>query len=326
MKMQVLDLFSGIGGFSLGLESTGLFETVAFCEKEEFPKRVLKKHWPHLPIHEDVHHVSGYAYRGIDLIAGGFPCQPVSVAGARKGKEDERWLWPQFHRVIEEARPRWCLIENVPGLRTRHADDVLGDLEESGYTCWPLVVGAGAAGATHQRKRVWMVAHAQCHQLRSKQRWSEPERPGAAELGDDGEKGLVAHSNSMRLEKRQGERGDAREEQSAVVGNDRTGLVAHLASERFTGRGLSIQPRRQKQASANIAGSGWCCDDPDHWRWERAPVPVLLRVDDGLPRGVDRCGRHRRQRITVLGNAVVPQIVAALGQAIWWMEVTGNER
>ncbi len=288
MKMQVLDLFSGIGGFSLGLESTGLFETVAFCEKEEFPKRVLKKHWPHLPIHEDVHHVSGYAYRGIDLIAGGFPCQPVSVAGARKGKEDERWLWPQFHRVIEEARPRWCLIENVPGLRTRHADDVLGDLEESGYTCWPLVVGAGSAGAPHQRKRVW----------------------------------VVTHSNRTRLEKRQGERGDVREEQSAVVGSDRTGLVANFTSPRRDTPGCTGQAVFEPGAQQRFTGCDSVALGAGHWRWERAPVPVLLRMDDGLPRRMDRCGRHRRQRIKALGNAVVPQVVAALGQAIWWMDVT----
>ncbi len=268
MKMRVLDLFSGIGGFSLGLESTGLFETVAFCEKEEFPKRVLKKHWPHLPIHEDVHHVSGYAYRGIDLIAGGFPCQPVSVAGARKGKEDERWLWPQFHRVIEEARPRWCLTENVPGLRTLHADDVLGDLEESGYTCWPLVVGAVHAGAPHRRQRVWIVAH------RQGQRW-------------------------------QGERQRRQQEESGVGPDGESGLVADAARELPHGSG---RKRRGRPELAN--GS-------EQWTWHRAPEPLLRGVDDGLP-----CGMDRRKRLTALGNAVVPQIVAALGQAIWWMDVT----
>jgi len=261
-RFQVLDLFSGIGGFSLGLESTGLFETVAFCEKEAFPRKVLGKHWPHLPIHEDIHEVSGHAYQGIDLITGGFPCQPVSVAGARKGKEDERWLWPEMFRVIREARPRWCLIENVPGLRTKHADDVLADMEGQGYTCWPLVVGAVHAGAPHRRQRVWIVAYAE-----SIGRTTEGQR-------------------RRQEQSRAGSTGEARDVDDAP-------------------RKLSHRSGREERGWLELA------DSHRQWAWANAPEPVLRGVDARLP-----CGMDRRDRLKALGNAVVPQVVAALGRVI----------
>lgn len=207
-RLKVLDLFSGIGGFSLGLESTGGFETIAFCEIEEFPRKVLKKHWPGVPIHEDIHHVSGHEYRGIDLVCGGFPCQPVSMAGKRKGKEDSRWLWPEFLRVIQEARPRWCLIENVPGLRTKHADEVLADLEGQGYACWPLVVGAVHAGAPHRRQRVWIVAHAQGLGRTPQGQRGQQEESGT---GADGE-GRDAPDTAQQLSHGTGARGAGRRE------------------------------------------------------------------------------------------------------------------
>ena len=155
--MNVLSLFSGIGALDLGLEWAGM-RTVAFCERDHACRHWLAQHWPGVPIHEDVTTLSGEPFRGrVDIIAGGFPCQPFSVAGKQKGKEDERHLWPHFARLIREIRPRWVLAENVPGLRTIAADLVLEDLEEQGYTCWPLVVGADDVYAPHRRKRVWIV-------------------------------------------------------------------------------------------------------------------------------------------------------------------------
>lgn len=154
--MRVLDLFSGIGGMSIGLESVG-FRTVAFCEMEPYCRAVLEHHWPGVPIHEDVRTLRGSDVGAVDLVAGGFPCQPVSVAGKRKGQSDARWLWPEMLRIVSELRPRWVLAENVPGLRTLGSDRVLEDLESEGYSCWPLVVGADDVGAPHRRKRVWIV-------------------------------------------------------------------------------------------------------------------------------------------------------------------------
>ena len=147
--MRVLDLFSGIGGFSLGLESAGM-ETVAFCEQDKFCQKVLAHHWPDLPIHSDITELNGYEYRGaVELICGGFPCQPFSVAGKRRGKEDDRALWPEMLRVIREVAPRWVIGENVSGIIAMELDQVLFDLESEGYTCWTFVIPACAVDAHH---------------------------------------------------------------------------------------------------------------------------------------------------------------------------------
>lgn len=164
--MRSLDLFSGIGGFALGFESIGA-KPVGFCEIEPFPRAVLAHHWPGVPIHDDIKTLSvnsvpwlrAEADKGIDIICGGFPCQPHSVAGKRKGVEDERHLWPEYARLVREIRPRWVLAENVPGIRSTAADEVIGDLEAAGYEVWPFVVGADNVGAPHRRKRVWFLAH-----------------------------------------------------------------------------------------------------------------------------------------------------------------------
>lgn len=156
--MNVLSLFAGIGGLDLGLEWAG-FKTIAFVERDASCQHWLAQHWPGVPIHGDIHTFSGVPLRGsVELVCGGFPCQPFSVAGKQKGTEDERHLWPEMSRIIREVRPRWVLAENVPGLRTIAADLVLEDLEGQGYTCWPLVVGADDVGAPHRRKRVWIIA------------------------------------------------------------------------------------------------------------------------------------------------------------------------
>ena len=159
MAWNVLDLFSGIGGMSLGLERAGM-RTIAFCDSEPFCRDWLDQQWPGVPCFEDVRQLhAGLVRERVDVITGGFPCQDVSVAGKGAGIEGERsGLWVEMFRLVRELRPRWVLVENVPALRTRGADRVLGDLESEGYTCMPLVVGADDVGAPHRRKRVWIVA------------------------------------------------------------------------------------------------------------------------------------------------------------------------
>ena len=159
LPVRVLDLFSGIGGFSLGLESAGM-ETVAFCEQNKFCQKILAQHWPTLPIHSDITELNGYEYRGsVELVCGGFPCQPFSVAGKQLGAEDDRALWPEMLRVIREVAPRWVIGENVSGIIPMELDKVLSDLEGEGYTCWTLVLPACAVDAHHRRDRVWVLAH-----------------------------------------------------------------------------------------------------------------------------------------------------------------------
>ncbi len=158
-KLRVLDLFSGIGGFSLGLERTGGFETVAFCEIDPFPRKVLAKHWPGVPIFADVRELRGDDVGPVDVICGGYPCQPFSTAGQRRGAEDDRHLWPEFSRLVDELRPAWVIGENVAGHISMGIDDVLSDLETKGYTCRTFVNPAFAVDAPHKRDRCWIVAH-----------------------------------------------------------------------------------------------------------------------------------------------------------------------
>jgi DNA (cytosine-5)-methyltransferase 1 len=156
--VRVLDLFSGIGGFSLGLERAGM-ETVAFCEIDPYCRAVLKKHWPEVPCHDDVRSIPKIG--GIDVICGGFPCQPFSVAGKQRGAADDRHLWPAMLEVVKRERPTWVLGENVTGLIKLGLDQVLSDLEAEGYACRTFVIPACAVGAPHRRDRLWIVAHAE---------------------------------------------------------------------------------------------------------------------------------------------------------------------
>jgi len=163
-KLRVLDLFSGIGGFSLGLERTGGFKTVAFCEIEDYPRRVLEKHWPGVPIYHDVRDLTGarLAADGIavDVICGGFPCQDISHAGAGAGISGERsGLWREYARLIGEIRPQYAIMENVAALLDNGMDVVCGDLASLGYDAEWQVISACALGAPHMRQRVFIVAY-----------------------------------------------------------------------------------------------------------------------------------------------------------------------
>ena len=167
--MKVLDLFSGLGGFSLGLERTGKFKTVAFCDNDKYSKLVLQKHWKGVKIYNDVKEITKEKFiaDGIqfpDIITGGFPCQPFSVAGKQAGTDDDRHLWPVMFRIIQEFTPRWVIGENVKGL-TNIQDGVVfetvcTDLEGEGYEVRTFNIPAAGVGAPHRRERIWIVAHA----------------------------------------------------------------------------------------------------------------------------------------------------------------------
>lgn len=163
--LRTLDLFSGVGGFSLGLERTGGFETVAACEIDPWKRAQYRARFPSIPVFRDIRKVTGDAFRRlgpIDCIAGSPPCQDASAANVKGLGIDgpETGLFREAVRLVRELRPRWVCFENVPRLRTRGYDRVALWLEEEGYAVWPLVVGAGDLGANHERKRVWIIAHA----------------------------------------------------------------------------------------------------------------------------------------------------------------------
>jgi DNA (cytosine-5)-methyltransferase 1 len=166
MAFSHLDLFTGIGGFSLAASWVwgAAHRLVGFCEIDPHCQRVLQRHWPNVTIYPDVRQLNGGTFESLDLITGGFPCQPFSGIGKRRGTRDDRYLWPEMLRVISEAKPRWILCENVPGLLSIDGgmvfETVLSSLEANGYQTQSFVIPACSKGTIHRRDRVWIVAHA----------------------------------------------------------------------------------------------------------------------------------------------------------------------
>jgi DNA (cytosine-5)-methyltransferase 1 len=165
-----LDLFSGIGGFALGLQKVG-FETVAFCDIEKYCQHLLKQKWNGIKIYSDVREITKEKFKadGIEspeIITGGFPCQPFSVAGSRKGTDDNRHLWPEMFRIIKEFKPRWIIGENVRGIVSIQDglvfETVCTDLESEGYEVQTFNIPAVGVGAPHKRERIWIVANSRC--------------------------------------------------------------------------------------------------------------------------------------------------------------------
>ena len=279
-KLRVLDLFSGIGGFSLGLERTGGFETVAFCEIEEFPRRVLKKHWPEVPCYEDVRTLTADILErdgiAVDVITGGFPCQDLSTAGKQRGMGEgtRSGLWSEIVRLVGELRPKFVIVENVAALLAGPSERrggwfgrVLGDLAECGYDAEWQNIPAAAMGAPHLRERAWVIAYpAQERQPEAR----EFQRGRIAQwLPSSGEAFVSAYDWEVRAE------------------------------------------GRKPQEVSGFGSFSWCqnvgrVEDlrgrPD------IPTPLFRGSRDGVPNWVDRVG--------ACGNAVIPQIPELIGHAI----------
>lgn len=257
-----LDLFSGIGGFALACRMVGGIETVAFCEREPYCQRVLAKHWPDVPICNDIHDLKGTEYGTIELITGGYPCQPFSLAGKRKGAGDDRHLWPEMRRIVETARPSWVLCENVVGHVTLGLDEVLSDLDSIGYASWAAVIPACAVDAQHRRDRVWIVAYSECPERRENY-----DGRGCLEQGENGEgeaagwsgkcRSILANASNSGDVRRHGELGAAEEKNDNRGGEDDggrewwpvepdVGRVAHgipARVDRLRGLGNAIVPQ-----------------------------------------------------------------------------------
>ena len=285
--MKVLDLFSGIGGFSLGLERAGM-ETIAFCEIEPFCKKVLKKHWPNVPVFEDIRKLTANELpEKPDVICGGYPCQPFSVAGKQRGEEDNRHLWPEMFRLIREVRPAWVIAENVAGHINLGLDKVLFDLESEGYQTQSFVIPACAVNAQHRRDRVWIVGYSEYNGSPTDKKYGKPK-----EDGDHIKKGEIAASQSK----------------GASSSRDCKALeiMGNTCSARMQA-GIPEQKQREKRKSKKPNNrsnrlNGWTGNGI--WSVE----PAVGRVADGIPGRVDR--------IRSLGNSVVPQIPEIIGKAI----------
>jgi len=194
--VRLLDLFSGIGGFSLAAEWIweDELEIAGFCEIEKYCQKVLKKNFPGIPIYEDIKKLNGKDFKNIDLITGGFPCTDISIAGQGKGLIDEEGkttrygLWFEMHRIIREIRPRFALIENVPMLTIRGGTRVISDLAEIGYDAEWTIMGADDVGAWHRRKRIWIVCYESENTISSRCLDREPQEEGV-EIGKLGKSG-----------------------------------------------------------------------------------------------------------------------------------------
>lgn len=289
--MRIGSLFSGIGGLEMGLERAGLGRVVWQVEKDAYCRAVLAKHWPSAERFEDVRdfHPAGT----VDVLCGGFPCQPWSVAGKQQGEADERHLWPEFARIIEEATPPLVVGENVPGLRARGLRIVLADLARLGFDAEWAMLAAGEVGAPHIRRRLFVVAaHPDRIVVRDEPGWlSRACRaafapiPGHA-LAKRGDGADTAHERRVPAWDRDADtlRVDERPAQTPD-GPNADGL------------------RRLEQALSVADERGWSGNVG--WRLDQAP-----RVDDGFPRGPHGPARK------ALGNAVVPQVAEVIGRAI----------
>jgi DNA (cytosine-5)-methyltransferase 1 len=286
--IKVLDVCSGIGGFSLGLEATGGFDTVAFCENDEFCRKVLNKHWPNVPIYEDLKEIGNEPTRLIqefDLICGGIPCQPFSFAGKKKGKEDDRHLWPYMYEIIKRKKPTLVIVENVGGFVNVALDDVCLDLETEGYATQSFIIPACGVEAPHRRDRVWII--------------------GKITKND-------ANTNSERSHREEVNK------QREIESNDRQKRESRSVREVLAYKGDTEIWATNDMECANSSSDGYA--EPSLGRVvdglsSRLDGHQGFRVEPNIPRIAENIP-DRVNRLKALGNSIVPQIIYHIGMAI----------
>jgi DNA (cytosine-5)-methyltransferase 1 len=375
--MRHLDLFSGIGGFALAADWVWGDVEHIFCEIDPFCQKVLKKHWPDAPINTDIRtlnnewitanaNTDGFSEQefgntkessflrnsrnntNIDLLTGGFPCQPFSCAGKRDGKSDDRYLWPEMLRVIRETRPRWIIGENVAGIVSMaqsesesgvesEADNkgdcggeglsdgilcgIIDGIEKEGYAVQTFIIPACAVNAPHRRDRVWIVAHAiDCNnrgwrgQIGEADGVSELDRQTVCARMSCGTDEDAAYPRQQYGESWNSERVDENENigTACTTNTERQSKAFRNSESTRLQSGIDGQGERQHGG----ASSG-CIE------WDRDWLEVateLCGMDDGLPAELDGFklskSKHREQRLKSLGNAIVPQVAAVIMQAI----------
>ena len=346
--MRGLSVFSGIGGLDLAAEWAGI-EPVAFCEIDSYCQKVLKKHWPGVPIFNDIFNLSGDDVGAVDIIYGGFPCQPFSVAGKQKGKSDSRHLWPEVARLVGEIKPRWCFFENVPGIIKLAGDDVCADLERLGYEVGVWNFEAAAVGANHRRARIAFIAHL--------------EHPGIDMLQGVGEQGYSGAESKRRKTFESLRTGctstfvaHSRHELRERNANERERRETNAGGEAVASTHASSVPGFIPDSAISRLQDGWSgsmgrprtiseserfrCDvsDSDSQRLEeqrdsitdrqgftrskcgsgRSAEPRLDRVDDGLPSWLDRDWWRIEPDIPRVSKGIKDRVnrLKALGNAV----------
>jgi DNA (cytosine-5)-methyltransferase 1 len=317
--MKIIDLFAGIGGFSLAGHWAG-FETAAFVEWEEYPQKVLRKNFPNVPIFCDIREFDGTKYRDtVDIITGGFPCQPFSTAGKRQGASDDRYLWPEMLRVIRQVKPTWVIGENVAGLVSMDngvvLEEVCTSLEGEGYAVQPFIIPAIGKGAPHKRDRIWIVAHSEKERRRKKGQYFGrfEERITGANTTPPTNPGNILHSGELDSGRTQSKAGGSKtgEFKKGQPNGERVRVGSGKCGE-FIGN----TSRRTTQGPDGVCKPKGPSDRYRGGTWQRNWHEVateLCRVDDGLSRRVDR---NRANRLKALGNSIVPQIAFELFEAI----------
>jgi DNA (cytosine-5)-methyltransferase 1 len=316
-----LDLFSGIGGFALAARWNG-YRTVGFCDNEPYAQAVLKKHWPEVPCHKDIREVRGELYAGVTLLTGGFPCQPFSVAGKQRGKDDNRYLWPEMLRVIQEAKPAWIIGENVAGIVNLALDQVCADLEGQGYEVEPIIVPACAVDAPHRRDRVWIVGNSKLDGLTASKTsgglfdQSEEQRGKVKEWESSGASCAssdVADSFSLSERSAHGSkewgcvrgRKDEDISQRNEMGSNSSDSRENVADS-FSERGCGGNSERKYAEDAGQSSR----DSRDNSRGVATWLaePNVGRVANGIP--------NRSHRLKGLGNSIVPQVASEIIRCI----------
>ncbi|MCC3246700.1 DNA cytosine methyltransferase [Methylocystis sp. WRRC1] len=292
----IIDLFSGAcGGWSLGMHRAG-FRTVAACEADPWRRVVFSYNFPDARMYDDVRTLTASRIvsdlgRLPDAIVGSPPCQDASLANSRgKGVKGEKTgLFRDALRLVSECRPRWCSFENSPGLRTRGADWIIGELEGMGYAVWPCVVGADDIGAPHKRSRVWFIA------------------ADTAQIGRGAGRAWRSDRHASRA---------ADETRRPAVGSDRNGDGLRIELRRSSGahrEGAAVitdDDRDAAREQMGRAGLAWA----DDWRDWHGGIAGHVRVDHGLPAWL------ARDCISAYGDAILPQISEVIGRSIWRVE------
>jgi DNA (cytosine-5)-methyltransferase 1 len=318
-------LFSGIGGFDLAAEWMG-WENIFHCEIAEFPRQILKYHFPNSICYEDIKKTDFTKHRGeIDIISGGFPCQPYSNAGKRRGKEDDRHLWPEMLRVIREVQPRFVVGENVSGLLTWNNGmvfhEIITDLENEGYETQAFFIPACATNAPHQRFRIWFIAHSdnartnEQMQFNGERKENDEQWRGQSqsEYRENGINGITTDTDGTEqrnnVGENIGEEGEIRRGKEGDVFRElcRDGNVTDTNGIRLWRESYGI-------GESKFNGKNYKRND-----WENFPTQSpICGGDDGIPTKLDGITfpKWRNESIKGYGNAVVPQVVYQIFKAI----------